>query len=403
MRACVAVLCLAALIHGKTLVHPAHKEASHHQPMNVLDVSSKYHVNAHVMDLTQHVLELPEQTMPVRHSTAIDLEEDEDEDPVRHVTELPEQTLDTPVHDDHPSHDLEEKSKSGRLRRKSIQGGAPSVQVAAGKHVHANVFDDATHRTTTTSSTTASTVTSAPPKTGEKITASSAWGTPHQFLGDHLPNGYRNPLQRVRNQLPTEVPRADRKVHYDSAQAPDEGIKLTSGNMQINIHQNQAKNFLDAQRVQVGTSLLGPRDGKLGGVARYRVKFLSPFQRRPIVLVTTVPEGAEHQNSIGPHPDVFAASVSEIRLDHFVINVVRVDSLGNNGWGQKLYLDWIAMEYNSEYPRATRTPGFLMTHPAHDDPDLERVDHHHATARPADGHKAALGAGVREEVSDWDN
>jgi len=48
---------------------------------------------------------------------------------------------------------------------------------------------------------------------------------------------------------------------------------------------------------------------------------------------------------MGPHTDVFVASVNEVRLDSFVVSVVRVDQYPNNVWGQKLHLDWVAIEY----------------------------------------------------------
>jgi hypothetical protein len=315
-------------------------------------------------------LEIPEQTIPTRHSKASkDLEEDDEADPIRRVQEIPEQTIDTAASssakDGFQPRDLEENTKRG---------------TAVGNEV----FDDK-------DAVTFGGVETDAPESGEQIEASHLWGTPNQFLSDNLP--LRNPLLFNRGRKPHETPRADGKLHYDSADHQDEGIKFTTGGLQINIHQNHAKNFLDASRVQVGTSLLGPHSGKESHVARYRVKFIHPFVKRPIVLVTTVPEGAEKQNDIGPHPDVFAASVSEIRLDHFVVNVVRVDSFPNNGWGQSLYLDWIAMEYESDYPQATTGKPYLMTHPAHEDFEQQ-------ISKPE---ASATKATVEHEVSDWDN
>jgi len=108
---------------------------------------------------------------------------------------------------------------------------------------------------------------------------------------------------------------------------------------------------------------------KPGEVAKFRIHFQKRFRTRPVILVTTVPEGAENVNSIGPHPDVFVASVSDIGLDYFVVNIVRVDSVPHNGWGQELFLDWIAMEYGSSYPEMTQsTVEMQMMRNLEDDP-----------------------------------
>jgi hypothetical protein len=202
-----------------------------------------------------------------------------------------------------------------------------------------------------------------------KIVPSGIWASGESYITNHMPQGFQSKLMKNREHKPRTASRAARKTHYDSAEHREEAIKFTSGGYQINIHQNHAKNFLDARRVQVGTSLLGAHSGKNAEdrVARFRVYFLSPFEKRPIVIVTTVPEGSEKRDDRGPHPDVFAASVSEIRLDHFVVSVVRVDSFPNNEWGQSLYLDWIALEYQSEYPGPTYGGSFLPTYPAFSD------------------------------------
>jgi hypothetical protein len=337
----------------------------------VKTVSSRIHVNAQLVDATERVIELPEQTLAVPHRGMPDLEEDDERDPVRHIQEIPEQTLDSAGDDvaaaSSPLMDLEEHTEPRRHSPKVTQVGQ-------------EVFDDDSAR---------GGVTSDPPVTGEKITSSGVW--PVHPLGKHLPPGFVSPQLKNRDQRPREVPRPDAKMAYDATQHQDEAIQFTSGGMQISIHNNHAKNFLDASRVQVGTSMLGRHDDSEGRVARYLVRFITPFQKRPIVLVTTVPEGSQKRNDIGPHPDVFAASVSEIRLDHFVVNVVRVDTFPNNGWGQELYLDWIAMEYDSDYPGPTTgTAPFLPSHP--DFPDLEKTGA--VTNQPSK---------VSDEASDWDN
>jgi len=137
-------------------------------------------------------------------------------------------------------------------------------------------------------------------------------------------------------------------------------MTLDSGDFHINVNPISSPNFLEANRVQIGTARLGSRGEKEHGkVAKFRITFAAPFVHRPIVIVTTVPGVAEGADSVGAYPDVFAASVAEIKADSFVVNVVRVDSLPSNGWGQELFLDWIALEYaSSDYPK-----GFMEASP----------------------------------------
>jgi len=131
----------------------------------------------------------------------------------------------------------------------------------------------------------------------------------------------------------------------------DHDVDVLTGDYHFHIQEKQNRNFLDANKVQIGTSILGAHDNVAlkHDVAQYRIKFFRPFQYRPIILVTPVPDG---DDTIGPHADVFVASVNEIRLDSFVVSVVRLDQYPNNGWGQNLHLDWIAIEYETNYPEA---------------------------------------------------
>jgi len=384
--------------HAKTVVHSSgssHRSASAPTVVHeVTEAPSKYRVNAHMMDLTQNVMEIPEQSMPVRHSHTIpDLEEDE-ADPISRVIEIPEQSVDNHA----PAlHDLEARSRRVAKRTKVGKGvfddREPSIRNRKAVPAPLPARLERRNAESRIPEERVMPVTTDAPRTGEAVVGSNVWGTAGQTLSQNLPQGFVNPQLMNRGDAPREVSRAAGKMQYDSDQNQDDGIKFSSGNLQINIKHNTAKNFLDASRVQVGTSLLGARSDSEGRVARFRVRFLSPFTRRPIVLVTTVPEGAEKQNDVGPHPDVFAASVSEIRLDHFIVNVVRVDSFPNNGWGQKLYLDWIAMEYNSDYPTATNSAPFLMTHPAVG--DFEKASH--------SAHTPMITQEKEVEMSDWDN
>eukprot|EP00299_Pterocystis_sp_00344_P015428 c7705_g1_i1.p1 GENE.c7705_g1_i1~~c7705_g1_i1.p1 ORF type:complete len:382 (+),score=111.65 c7705_g1_i1:29-1147(+) len=346
MRLVAVVVLLIGVLDAKIVVHPSENGRVSH---GVKDVSSKYHVDAHMMDLTEQVAEIPEQTISTKSAPVADLEEDDEEDVTRTVQELPEQTIETTDQGDAaavpPVHDLEATDDDSVLfgHSEDERHTPPAT----------DKFSDFNG------------VRSKEPK-HDKIQPSGVWGNHGEhLLTTNLPPNFQNNLLKHRKHKPQEVVRADKKLQYDSAKHDNEAIRFTSGGYQINIHQNHAKNFLDARRVQVGTSLLGAHSSKSDNdrVARYRVRFLSPFQKRPIVIVTTVPEGSEKQDDRGPHPDVFAASVTEIRLDHFVVSVVRVDSFPNNGWGQSLYLDWIALEYQSEFPVATYGGEYLQTEP----------------------------------------
>jgi hypothetical protein len=359
------VLLLVALVQAKTVVHST-KQADPALHPEIRETTSKYHVSANLMDLTSRVVELPEQTIPARHSHNLaDLEEDEDQkDPVRQVQEIPEQSLEDDSQSPAPPASIPVQTK-GQLHDLEISNRKHGANVTPLTADDADlVFEDSPTNNF-------GGVTSNPPQTGEKIEAStSSGGIPRHFTTAHW-DGAPNPLLTHHNPPVQHAPQADHKLKYDSAAHQDEGIKFKSGGYEINIQHNHAKNFLDAQRVQVGTSWLGAHHDKNGHIARFRVRFMQPFTKRPVVFVTTVPEGAEKQTDIAPHPDVFAASVSEIRLDHFIVNVVRVDQFPVNGWGQSLYLDWIAMEYDSDYPKATTGGAFLDTHPAFHD-----LEHH---------------------------
>jgi hypothetical protein len=71
------------------------------------------------------------------------------------------------------------------------------------------------------------------------------------------------------------------------------------------------------------------------------------FATRPIVLVTVLPVCDGDANKCdNKWTDVFAASLSHISTGGFVVNIVRLDSLPNNTWGQQIHVAWVAFEPN---------------------------------------------------------
>lgn len=270
--------------------------------------------------------------MPVESSKPPpDLEED-DQDPIQHVQEIPEQTWEA-------ARPLPAVTKPFDLEHTNLRvHTGPSVQVGPPQSVVGpSVFsvENGSYPTDT--------LMMGPANPEPKPVAVPAFPPP-------VAQGSGPAIVTARV--------APRNLQFDSGDGAvaDGSIRVTSGGLQINIEPGYARNFLDSNRVQIGTSQLGRRLGSQGGVARYRVRFIRPFQHRPVVVIQTVPEGTQQGNDVEPHSDVFVASVAEVRLDYFVVDVLRVDAMGS-GWGQDLYLDWIAMEYESDYPKATKGPG----------------------------------------------
>eukprot|EP00298_Acanthocystis_sp_HF-20_P006027 c16006_g1_i1.p1 GENE.c16006_g1_i1~~c16006_g1_i1.p1 ORF type:complete len:273 (+),score=112.85 c16006_g1_i1:58-876(+) len=74
-----------------------------------------------------------------------------------------------------------------------------------------------------------------------------------------------------------------------------------------------------------------------------------PFVTRPIVLASVMPicDGDRSKCAEG-WTDVFVLSISALSTNSFSVNVVRVDSLPNNTWGQQLHIAWIAFEPNNK-------------------------------------------------------
>jgi len=292
------------LVGSKLIVHPTHLVddmlmSSRHEfdrKQGIRQVESKYHLDAHLFDLTKNVVELPEQTIPIRHGTPIvDLEEDQD-DVTNLIKEIPEQTISN-----------ERKTKLKPIQSKSIES----------KDLEKKKKDDDS-----------------------------------DFQQDL--EGFESPFLKH-----PRVPIHDSPNHHGISSVVtdyDHDINVISGDYSLKVQENQNRNFFDANRVQIGTSVIGsfPKNGQPqeGIIAQFRIRFFEPFQYRPVILVTTVPGSAVDQGSMGPHTDVFVASVGEIRLDSFVVSIVRIDQFPNNAWGQNLHLDWIAIEYSVNFPRA---------------------------------------------------
>jgi len=72
-----------------------------------------------------------------------------------------------------------------------------------------------------------------------------------------------------------------------------------------------------------------------------------PFVTRPIVLVTVMPICDGDPNKCDElWTDVFAVSLSAISTNDFAVNIIRVDSLPNNTWGQTIHIAYVAFEPN---------------------------------------------------------
>eukprot|EP00300_Choanocystis_sp_HF-7_P003715 c12835_g1_i1.p1 GENE.c12835_g1_i1~~c12835_g1_i1.p1 ORF type:complete len:300 (+),score=51.19 c12835_g1_i1:49-948(+) len=161
-------------------------------------------------------------------------------------------------------------------------------------------------------------------------------------------NEFANPLRTTDAHPPRDI-LAQRLISHP--QESDSAVRMSAGNYEISIEDSHV-GFLNANRIQIGTSQIGARlERDANSVAKYRIRFCHPFSSRPIILVSTVPASAEgNDHSLGVHQDTFAASVSEVHADHFIVNVVRLDQTPRNSWGQNLMLDWVAMEYGTNYP-----------------------------------------------------
>ncbi len=85
-------------------------------------------------------------------------------------------------------------------------------------------------------------------------------------------------------------------------------------------------------RVQAGHFKIGSSES---GTPQTAIKFDNPFTNTPNAVATV---RGEMTNA----PDTFAVTVRSIDTTGFSVNVCRVDQPG--GWGQTLWLDWIAWE-----------------------------------------------------------
>jgi len=103
MRNCSLLLAIVIVgfVNSKLIVHPTHPiedipsipRYEFDDERGIKHVQSKMHVNANLLDLTKHVVEIPEQTIPIRHALPIvDLEENQD-DVTNSVQEIPEQNI----------------------------------------------------------------------------------------------------------------------------------------------------------------------------------------------------------------------------------------------------------------------------------------------------------------------
>merc|ERR1712048_76350 len=92
---------------------------------------------------------------------------------------------------------------------------------------------------------------------------------------------------------------SDKKMTYEK-DSDDQNLEFDSGSYHFVLHHNHAKNYLDASRVQVGTSFLSSHSSENGGkVVKYRVRFTNAFKQRPIVFVSTIPQGAAFVSTVG--------------------------------------------------------------------------------------------------------
>jgi hypothetical protein len=71
------------------------------------------------------------------------------------------------------------------------------------------------------------------------------------------------------------------------------------------------------------------------------------FVTRPIVLVSVMPVCDGDPNKCDPlWTDVFVVSLSHISTNEFAVNILRLDSLPNNTWGQQIHIAYVAFEPN---------------------------------------------------------
>jgi len=325
----------ALSVTSKLIVHPTNPKLSEHDidsKRGVKSASTHYHLSAKLFDATKNVVELPEQTLPVRHGTPVlDLEEDQN-DVTNLVKELPEQNI------------SEKGKKNTNKKLESFEDDEQSNESQT------NDFEK---------------------RHGNQLEEDDE----HQVL---------HPPFMTHGEPTRDVHRADTyPLIRSEVTSEDHDIDISSGDYHVQVHKKQNRNFFDANHVQIGTSRLGPHavNGE-SQVARFRIKFFKEFQKRPIVLVSTVPGNSASPifsnstfSSMGPHSDVFVASISEIRLDSFIVSVIRVDQFPNNGWGQILHLDWVAIEYNTvEYPDAG--PNYFPTPQYPEFPTPYQPPHH---------------------------
>lgn len=88
---------------------------------------------------------------------------------------------------------------------------------------------------------------------------------------------------------------------------------------------------------EAGRTLVGSSNANLKKVV---IPFTEPFPTPPVVVANTL-----QTDPIYPPasiPDTFAVSITGVTNTQFQANIVRVDNVNANGWGQKLSLGWMA-------------------------------------------------------------
>lgn len=109
-----------------------------------------------------------------------------------------------------------------------------------------------------------------------------------------------------------------------------------------------AQIYCEQVTAQEGTRHLGNGHP---GVNMHTIYFPQPFNSVPLVVVTT--KGERH-----PWPDVFAITTRNVTRQSFDINVLRLDSYGDE-WGQNLKIDWRAFNAGVPQPHTCGLPWFV--------------------------------------------
>jgi len=135
----------------------------------------------------------------------------------------------------------------------------------------------------------------------------------------------------------------------------DQGIDLDLGHLHLHLIKNlHARSLI--RSVKWGTSAVPswtedyPVKRRPDEVHHHIVSFDGePFVTRPIVLVSIMPVcDGDGRKCDENWTDVFAVSLSHISTNEFAVNIVRLDSMPNNTWGQQIHVAYVAFEPNDE-------------------------------------------------------